>query len=406
MKKKLFSARLNLILYSLLLVFTPFLLLQNYLQDAVGIFSNLSYNIGSQEIPFVLSAFVLFVLVLIYKFRKSFSIKRIKVWLIILLMWIIGQQTSDYFLNVSFYDLQHNWHYFAYGIFAVLAYQSLSLKELSTAKIIYSIFLRALLISTFDETIQIIISSRVFDISDIAKDLWGVLMGTMLILFVFKDSDILNKGWSIREKKVKNYIKNPLGLLILLIIFTYILLFVSSLLTEAKYGFNIVFITLIIFLIIFFIIHKTRTKAGKIVFAVIFGILFLLQVFSFTKNFNKNITYNKTGITVYKGIPIPYFNILIFENGGFRLVDKKIVFNQMDIKFLFEKASNIIVIGCGEDEKGRMGFSEDLKSQFIYNSKKGRALQVIILPTAEACTTFNRLKRENKKVVFLLHNTE
>ncbi|MCF8296048.1 MAG: VanZ family protein [Saprospiraceae bacterium] len=403
---RLFSAKLNLFLFSLLLIFTPFLLLQNYLQDAVGLFSHLSFNVGAIEIPFVLSTFIVFIVLLIIKFRKSYSRKKVFIWLVILLMWFLGQQSTDYFLNISFYDLQHNWHYFAYGIFAVLAYRVFLNRNFSKSKIIYSIYLRALLISTFDEAIQILLSSRVFDISDIAKDLWGVLMGIIVVIFIFNNAEISKKEMKIREKKIKDYFKNPFGLLVLLIVFTYILLFISSLLTEAKYGFNIIFITLIIFLIVFFVIHKTQTKTGKIAFSIIFGILFLLQIFSFTKNINKNITLNKTGLTVYKGIPIPYFDILIFENGGFRLVDKKIDYNQMDIKFMFTKASNILVIGCGESKKGRMGFPEDLESQFIYNTTKKRALQVIILPTAEACKVYNRLKQENKKVVFLIHNTK
>jgi len=111
-------------------------------------------------------------------------------------------------------------------------------------------------------------------------------------------------------------------------------------------------------------------------------------------------------MVVYRGVPIPYFDFMIFENGCFRPVDKKAYFNHPDINFFFTKASNILLIGSGQEAIPRMGFREDLTSQFIYNEVTGEPLQVIILPTEEACGVFNRLKREKKKVVFIVHNTK
>lgn len=399
------SARINLALYSLLLIITPFLLLQNYLQDAIGMLSDWSFYIGSLKIPFVLTAFIIFLAFLIIRFRSSFTRKKILAWLFIFGMWLLGQRISDYYLSLPFYQLQHNWHYFAYGIFAFLAYQVFSQKKLKPAGIMLNIFLMALLISTFDEIMQGFISSRVFDISDIAKDLWGALMGIIFLFFIYKDGGLLKKGRRVREQKIKDYLTNPLALLLLLMIFTFILLNISSLLTEAIYLLNTVFITFLIFVVIFFIIHATRKKANRIPFLVLFGIIVVVLGISVTSNFHKNITSSQPGMVVYKGIPIPYFDVMIFENGGFRLVDKKKSFNQTDIRFFFKKASNILLIGCGEEQKSRMGFPEDLESQFVYNNVSQRGLQVIILPTEEACRVYNRLIKEKKNVVFIIHNT-
>ncbi|MFO7723202.1 MAG: VanZ family protein [Bacteroidales bacterium] len=399
-------ARNNLLFYSLLLIITPFLMLQNYLQDAIGLLSAWSLNLGSVKIPYILIAFFILLISLIIRFRNGFTKKRILAWLAILLMWIVAQNIADYYLNLPFYQLQNNWHYFAYGIFAFLAYQYYSGKNTNPAHLIIRIFFTAMAISTFDEIMQGFISSRVFDISDIAKDLWGVLMGIIFLFFVYADVALFKKGKRIREKKLKDYLSNPLAMLVYMLLFTFILLNVSSTLSDAGYGFVTVGITSGIFLIIFLLIHITREKTEKIVIGSILGVLVIILGISVSSNFNRNITQCNPGMVVYKGVPIPYFDFMIFENGCFRPVDKKTHFNHPDINFFFTKASKILLIGSGQDAIPRMGFREDLTSQFIYNEVTGEPLQVIILPTGEACKVFNRLKREKKEVVFIVHNAK
>ena len=402
---RVFTPRVNLTLYSLLLLITPFMMLQNYLQDAIGMLSDWSFTAGGVKIPYLVAAFTIFIVVMFYVFRKSVTRRRMLVWGIIILMWILGQQISDFYLDIPFYQLQHNWHYFAYGIFSFLAYQLFSTKQKSPAGIILRVFFMAMLIATFDEIAQVFISSRIFDLSDVAKDLWGVIMGLLFLFFIYNDpSAILKKGWRIRERKLADYLKNPVALIVWLMIFSLILLFVSSSLTDSKYAVNVVFISLLIFLVVFFIVHLTRTKSEKRFFGVIAGLLIIVFVVSLVRNHDRNITYHKTGLTIYRGLPIPYFDIMIFENGWFRIVDKKDFFNNTDIRFLFKKASNILLIGSGEEAKPRMGFPEDLESQFVFNKETGRGLQVIIQPTEEACKVFNRLKKEKKDVLFIILN--
>jgi VanZ family protein len=400
------TARNNLLFYSLLLIITPFLMLQNYLQDAIGMLSSWSLHIGALKIPYILIAFFALILYLIITFRKSFTKKRLLAWLAILLMWVLAQNIADYYLNLPFYQLQNNWHYFAYGIFAFLAYQYHSEKETDTAQLITRIFFSAMAISTFDELMQGFISSRVFDISDIAKDLWGVLMGIIFVFFIYRNENLLRKGNNIRERKIRDYLKNPLAMLTYFMIFTFILLNVSSFLSDAKYGFETAGITLGVFFIIFMIIHLTREKSEKIIIGGILGVLLIILGISVITNFNRNITHCEPGMVVYKGIPVPWFDFMIFENGCFRPVDKKTYFNHPDINFFFTKASGILLIGSGKEAKARMGFREDSVSQFIYNEVTGEALQVIILPTEEACEVYNRLKREKKSVVFIVHNSK
>jgi VanZ family protein len=404
---KLFTARINFFLYSLLLVLTPFLMLQHYLQDAIGMFSDLSFNIIGISIPIVVVLGIALMLFLIIRFHGELNLRKLIVLAIIVLLWLLGQQCSDYYLNLPYYQLQHNWHYIAYGIFSILAYQLFVRKNISTSRIIIAIYLRALLISSFDEAAQIFLSRRVFDVSDIAKDLWGVLMGMLFIFFIYDTRHkIFEKGWRISRAKPADYFKHPVSLLAMLFIFAFIFLNVSSLLSDSAYVVQIVVASIIIFIPIFLLIHFSYSKRGRRVVFTIITSLLLIQGISFAVNYNKGITYQRNGLVVYRGIPIPYFDIMIFENGFFRLVDKKDVFNQTDIRFIFTKASDILLIGSGEQERPRMGFPEDLESQFLFNLETRRPLQVIILPTAMACDVYNRLIAENKKIVFIIHNSK
>ena len=71
---------------------------------------------------------------------------------------------------------------------------------------------------------------------------------------------------------------------------------------------------------------------------------------------------------------------------------------------LLRKGVDIIIIGSGMDGLGGKGFPDE-SNFFKYNPFFKRGTQVIILKNSEACELFNRLKRENKNVLFILHNT-
>jgi len=405
-KKEVFSPKLNLLLYSLLLILFPLLLLQNYMQETIGTLSGLTFRFMGIEFPYIVVIALIIITVFLVVAKKTLNKRILISWAFALFLWFLGQQITDYYLNNSFYDLQNNWHYLAYGLFAFVAYNYLSTNQKSTSSLILSIFIRAFIISAFDETLQIFLSNRVFDISDIAKDLVGTIAGIIVIFIGYKNPEIIKTGWKIRENKIKDYFNNPLSTIVFLGIFTFILLFVSSNLTNSKYVIHIIFITLLLFLVVFFLVQSTRTKKGRWIVTLGFTVLFSLQLVSFIINFDKNITYHKSGITIYKGIPLLYFDVMIFENGSFRYVDKKTTFNNADILFFYEKVSNILLIGTEEDNKGYLGFPMSITSQFIYNLKQKKPVQVIILPSSQACKVYNRLKNEGKAVTFIIHNTK
>jgi len=403
--EKTWSPLINLIMYVLLLVVTPFLLLQNYLQTFIGKLSLYNINVLGIDIPYIVVIALIITIALIAKNLKHLSKFRIISIFIAITLMIVGQKLSDFYFNHEFYELQHNWHYFAYGIFSYIAYRYFKSKRKSDAKIILFTFLSAICISTFDEFIQIYISNRIFDIGDIGKDMWGTIIGMFFIFFVINKGELIRQSWKVREQKIKSYFSNPFSVLFLEVMFTVILLSVSSQLTNIEYLGYSIFISIGIFLIFFLIFHYTKKKMLKWIFICLFIIYILVQGLFFIKYHKEGITYNSYGITVYKGIPILFFDVMIFENGNFRFVDKKHDFNTRDKTTIFHHSSNILLIGSGEDGLGGNGFPEKSKPHFIFNTDKLKPLQIIILKTPEACKKYNQLIKEGYNVLFIIHNT-
>lgn len=400
--KKLDSPVTQLVLYILLLIITPFMLVLHYLQPAIGIMSDFSFYIFKIKILLIPMIAFAILIALVIIFRKKLNIFRIISLLFIIFLIFIAQNSTDYYLGSKFYDLQNNWHYIAYAILAYMIYRVYKQKKLTAERIILYSFIIALCISSFDETFQLFMTRRTFDISDIAKDVWGANIGMIILFFVIENGDIyFKKGWKIRQKKTKYYFKNPLSLLFLELIFTYFLLCFSSVLSNMHYWYSAILSTLIAFFIFFFIFHKSQKK----IYAIIFLVILSVQGFFFIKYFNKNIVYNTKGLTVYKGIPIPYFDIMIYPNGAFRLVDKKSYFNQRDIRTICKHAENILLVGTNEDKVTGMGFPEEDVMQFIFNPEKNKELQVIILKEPQACKEFNKLKKQGYNVLFIIHTT-
>ena len=109
----------------------------------------------------------------------------------------------------------------------------------------------------------------------------------------------------------------------------------------------------------------------------------------------KNIVYNSHRLTIYKGIVIPYFDLMIFENGMFRLVDKKEFFNIRDKERICDYATDILLLGSGEEGRGGKGFPANEIMQFYVNRAKKSILQATKLKNKEAISLFNKLKKKN-----------
>jgi len=408
MKKKrndIAFTRGNYILYVLLLIMTPFLLLQNYLQAAIGIASNTMLHVGSLSIPYTLIVGVIFLAVLVYIARKSIRLFHIGVIVGIFFLFGVGQHVTDYYFNHKFYELQHNWHYIAYSIFAIISWRYWKSRGKTSSQIISYTLLFAISVSTLDEIAQVPLSNRVFDVCDIAKDMYGSVLGNIFVFFVLDNARILKSKFKLTHPTVKGYLENPLTVLFYEYIFVFIFLVITSTLSEMEYFQLSVLIPIGIFLLLWLCIHLLQFKISRWIVIGLFSISVISLGISISINFNKGITYNKYGLTVYKGIPIPFLDVMIFEDGSFRLVDKKHVFNKRDQMTILTKCTDILLIGSGAEGKGGLGFPENKPVQFIFNINTGQMTQVIILRTPEACKIYNRLKKENKNVTFILHNT-
>lgn len=406
--KYILSPLVNLVLFDMLLIATPFLMLQNYLQLTVKSLSRASVDLLGLSMPIVLILAIVFVVTVLVFTYKKLSLFRIGVIIFVIFMMIAGQKVADYFINNKFYDLQHNWHYFAYGLFVFVMHRYLLTQKISDSKIIIATYTKAFVISAFDEGIQVFISNRIFDISDIAKDMWGVTMGLILLFFILKNAELIKNGWKFTHKKIKDYFSSPLSLLLLLVFLNYILLFVSSILTEDEYWWVIAIWTIGLFFVAFIILHISGFKKGRIVLIALFIILFSIQLTSYFIHEEKNITNCDKGLIIYKGIPLVYFDFMIYPDGMIRAVDKKKWYRGGDFITFFNQKADIILVGRGFDESGGQGF---LGTQFydypyfIFNTVTKKNSQVILLDTPTACREYNRLVKEKKKVLFIIHNS-
>jgi hypothetical protein len=400
------STRLHVILYSMLLVATPFLMLRSFLQSAIGRISIYRFELGGLPIVLVPTVALALAIALIIAFRARITKRRILAVVVAFLMIALAQQIADFYVGHNFYDLQHNWHYFAYAILAYMVYRDLAPRGVSLANIMLVTYWAALLFSTFDEAFQKSMSNRVFDIGDIAKDSWGSLIGmTFLYLGGTRAGSLLDQWSPLRHRRLRSYLTHAPSLYVLMMVLTLLLVCNGSLLTDFEHLPTAVLLTVGGFVVFFVLFHVSQYKPGKYSLLTVLIVGVLVQAYFFVKYRSDQIVYNRYGLTVYKGIPIVFYDVMIFPDGGFRLVDKKHYFNSRDQTFFAKFKPDIILIASGAEGRGGRGFIKEGPHQFIYNPHTQRGTQVIILKTPEACQVFNRLKRERKNVLFILHNT-
>ena len=400
MKEILFSERNQLIAYISVIFCAPFIMCKYYLQPLIGNISRSAFEVIGYNIKIVPLFFLVLLIFVIILSIKQINRLRIFSSIFILLIITIGQYISDFYMGNPIYDIQTNWHYIAYTLFSYLMYRYLNYKKTAPAKIIFYTFFAAIIISTCDEFFQLNMTNRVFDLGDIAKDMLGAVIGLILIFFVIENGKIIHNGWNFRQKKISDYFKNPLSLLFLELVFTIIFLNFSSILTEKFVRLNSIIVSLIFFGIFFIMFHLS---AYKIVRFFLLGLV-VIQLISFGIYCRKDIIYNAQNIIVYKGIPIPYFDVMFFENGTFRLVDKKSFFQYVDLYTIKKYAKAILLLGSGETGTGGNGLARKEKMQFTVNKETKDIMQVIILKNSEAVTLYKNLKRQNKKVTFILHH--
>jgi hypothetical protein len=318
----------------------------------------------------------------------------------------MGQAINDYYFDHKFYDLQQNWHYLAYALFAFMVYRDLAPRGRSLNRIIPTTFFFALGFSSFDEGVQLFLSGRAFEIGDIAKDAWGSLMGMMVLYFGENRFGALARNWRpLRHRRLRDYLRQPSSLLVILFVLSYLFLFFASLLGQGGYIPLIVTLAILGTAAFFTLLHASQFRPLKYAMLAVLLVGVGLQAYFLIKHRSDYVVHQRPGLIVYKGIPLPFFDVMIFPDGSFRPVDRKTHFRHRDLTFFLKQETDIILIGSGTNGEGGNGFPEKSPSQFLYNRFTDRGTQLIILENPEACEVFNRLKRERKDVLFILHNT-
>jgi len=381
------------------------MLLRTYMVEAIATFSDSSVMLWGIELKFVPLSVLAVALFVVFLLRSYITKYRLFTVALVIALNALAQQLTDYYFGHNFYDLQQNWHYLAYALYSYMIYRDLSRRKLPLYKMILITYFSALSLSTFDEFFQKFMSARVFDICDIGKDVYGVYMGIILVyLGGDKPEALLRDYKQIRHKDLRQYYRHPFTLVLMLFVLSLFFVAISSVLTDSEYWYFAVILTIIAFSLFFLIFHLSQFKLARNITLGLLAAAILVQGYFFIKYRDDNIMYNKYGLTIYKGIPIPFFDIMIYQNGFFRPVDKKHYFNLRDQDFFFQKKTDIILIASGAYGKGGRGFSDN-RHLFLFNHHLENGTQIIIQKNAEAIQTFNRLKREGKRVLFILHNT-
>ena len=313
----------------------------------------------------------------------------------------IGQSSTDYYFNHDFYELQHNWHYFAYGIFAWISYLYHQSKGSSRVRYIWNTMVHGVLISIFDETAQIFISGRVFDICDNGKDIWGMVVGLIVVLLFTKPRD---EKIRFLHRNILANLKHTWSAIFILLLFSYIFLNIASVLTETRYLVEVMIWTFVVCLPIISAIYLCQFKVPRIVIIAMLSALLIMGIITINNNKTNIIIQKEAGVLSWRGINVPWFDLMIQTNGVPRLVDKKIYFNKKDkINRIYGLSEDILIMGSGTKGHGAMGFTAG-NSNFVFNPITRRPLQILIYPNIQACRIYNQLISEGKKAMIIIHN--
>jgi VanZ family protein len=393
-------------LYSLLLIATPFIMLRTYLQDAIGRLSASTFPLFGLRIPVVPTVAAGLLIGLAVLLRRRINRHVLLAGLLALAMMALGQSITDIYFGHKFFELQQNWHYIAYSIFAILAYRDMRPRGVPLARCLLVTFALAALCSTFDEGFQLFLNTRVFDMSDIGKDLWGVLIGMTVVLVGGSHREFGAGAWRrIRQRRMRDYLSHAPSTWVLLVVLAFIYLGCSSLLTEHQYCGAILLLTLGIFGAFFLFLHLSQGRWGGRLLLALAALGATGLGASILRYRNDGVVHDGYALAIYRGVPIPFFDLLIDPGGGFRLVDKKHYFKSRDQVYLKRRRPDILIIGTGYRGLGGLGFPHQRGSGFTYNPYTQRGTQVIILESREACALYNQLKRDGKNVLFVLHTT-
>lgn len=393
-------------LFAVLVVMTPFMVVTRFLQGAVYEFSHLKLPLLGFELPIVATVAAFALIAFVVYVRREITFRKVKAAGVILGMILLSYWVQDLYGGMAIYDLQKNWHYVAYGAYPFFFFRAFSVRGMQVSRMILFAYLTAIGLSTFDEAFQFKMSNRIFDVSDIAKDSWGAIIGLILVLFVAETYGRVELDWkNVWRKRIRDYFDDPLGTLLLVGILSTTAILVSPLLTESSLIGYFLLAVASLSVIIVLTLHNLQRKTFRLVAGAIIGLAITGLGASTALSAGDHIVKSNYGLTIFRGVPVPFFDLLIYPNGLPRLVDKKHFFNNQDKQFLFQQRPDILIIGGGHNGKGGKGFAVPEGTYFAFNRYIARGTQVIVLSSSDACREYNRLKAEGKRVLLVIHST-
>ena len=403
MRSWVYSPVTHAVMLGAALAFTPVVLMMNRVPNAISRATNLGVEVGGWEIPLVPMLMAVMLALLVVVARRHVTRVRVLASVGLLSMVLLSHRICDAYADLPFYDIRQNWHYGAFGLLTVLALRAFS--GFPTGRRLLYAYLFALCFYAADECAQLFLRSRVSDFNDIAKNGIGSLLALVVYAFIVHDGRILGSS-PVRHRRLSSYLDSPRSVLVLLFLFNYVLLFVSSLLPGFEYWAWVIGLTLVLTLSAWAVVHVSQWRAGRVALALAGLVVVVGLGASFLRHRDGHIVHYSPGLIVYKGIPVPLADVIIYPSGLLRPVAKKPFFNNDDREYILSQKPDVVVIATGDDGSGGVGFGApgSRLSRLVFNPATGRPTQFVLRPSAEAVEDYNRLQqRGTGRVLFIAY---
>jgi hypothetical protein len=207
------------------------------------------------------------------------------------------------------------------------------------------------------------------------------------------------------RQPLSTYFRNSAVALVLVTAFTLCFLVVSAMFSDPQFWYVVALGTTALFMVAVVILYLTRFKTGRRVCLAAVLVLVAAQSVSIGLHWGKGIMFHNSWLTVYNGIAFPVVDVLIYPNGMARPADKHHITKHELATFFMPYEPSILVIGAESATGLDMYLDSRQGSYLVCDRARRRNVQVVVAPPHEAWNLFNKYKKENKKVMCVLHAT-
>ena len=402
-------ALLDAILYSALLVLTPFLMLQAHLQRFVWWVSlrTVTLPVGEDGValPIVGLAACGALAVLLTALRRHLTRRHLAAGAVVAALLAFGHATTDYYLDGPVWGIQQNWHYLAYAGLALLLHRALRPRVRRLSRLLLLVLGVAAALSMLDEAFQLLVSDRVFDLSDVAKDLLGTVAGLVLVCATLEEGRFPGDGWRLCHPRLAGALDDPVAVLVHAGVFALLFVGVASQLTEVRHAAAAVGLPLVLWSGWLLAVHLSPRRGPRRALCALGLLLVGGQAALLVRHHGDGVVWSSWGLTVCNGVPVPYLDLIVHPDGSFRPVDKKHRFNRRDVSTALKHEPDVLIVSRGFDGAGGEGLPGHGRVRFVYSHRTRRMVQVLLLTTPRAVEEHRRLRAAGRRVVLVVHST-